>query len=121
MLIRLTSTKAGEMVMLTEHARPLFEIMHKECTARGVFTCEQLPEAVERLQQVIDEEKLMGNLAAKEARAVPHKKDEDARNNDEERPTPSIRFGQRATPLLRLMERTHKDGGFILWEAPEDF
>ena len=48
MLIRLTSSTSGEVVMFAKHARRLFEIIGKECTARGVFTFEQLPAALEQ-------------------------------------------------------------------------
>ena len=55
MLVRLTSSTSGDMIMFAEHARRLFEIVGKECTARGVFTCEQLPEAITRLKEAIAE------------------------------------------------------------------
>ena len=56
MLIKLTSNTSGEMIMLAEHAHRLFHIIGKECTARGVFIAEQLPEAIEKLHRaVIDE------------------------------------------------------------------
>ena len=32
-----------------------------------------------------------------------------------------VHLGQRAQPLINLMEWTHKEGGFILWEAAKDF
>ena len=58
MLVRLTSNTAGEMIMFAEHARRLFEIIGKECTARGVFTKEQLPEAIHCLRRAVHEERL---------------------------------------------------------------
>ena len=53
MLVRLTSNTSGEMIMFAEHAHALFEWMGKESTARGVFTREQLPEAIARACQMI--------------------------------------------------------------------
>ena len=32
-----------------------------------------------------------------------------------------VHLGQRAQPLINLMEWTQKEGGFILWEADKDF
>lgn len=55
MLVRLTSNTSGEMIMFAEHARRLFEIVGKECTARGVFTTEQLPAAIARLRQAVQD------------------------------------------------------------------
>ena len=33
----------------------------------------------------------------------------------------ALTLGQRAQPLIHLMEWTLKEGGFIIWEAAEDF
>ena len=68
MLIKLTSSTSGEVVMFAKHARLLFEIIGKECTASGVFTFEQLPAALARLYQAVDEEKLAAKLLANEER-----------------------------------------------------
>ena len=57
MLVKLTSNTSGEMIMLAEHAHRLFHIIGKECTARGVFIAEQLPEAIEKLHRAVNDEK----------------------------------------------------------------
>ena len=57
MLVRLTSSTSGKMIMFAEHARVLFGWIGKECVARGVFTEEQLPEAIARLRRGAEEEK----------------------------------------------------------------
>ena len=58
MLVKLTSNTSGEMIMFAEHARRLFDIIGKECTARGVFTKEQLPDAIARLRQAVQEDRM---------------------------------------------------------------
>lgn len=128
MLIRFTSNKAGEMIMLAEHARQLFEIIGKACTARGVILSEQIPEAIERLHQAIAEERqqlleaqrLSGQLDPEELLD----EDPEARAEREEECKAGRRgmhLCQRAQPLINLMQWTLRENGFILWEAPYDF
>lgn len=116
MLVRLTSSTSGEIILFAEQARRLFEIIGKECTARGVFTLAQLPDAVARLRHAVAAEK---DAARPVPEAPPADRDQADEASDD--PDQAISLGQRAHPLIRLMERTHKDGGFILWEAARDF
>ena len=130
MLIKLTSNTSGELVMFAQHARRLFEIIGKECTARGVFTFEQLPSALARLYQAVDEEKLATRLRANEERAgkshADGAADTDAMDDDGDAATAHhaatrVGLAQRARPLINLMEWTVKEKGYILWEARQDF
>jgi hypothetical protein len=142
MLIKLTSSTSGEVVMFAKHARRLFEIIGKECTARGVFTFEQLPAALARLYQAVDEEKLAAKLRASDERAgksPPHDEchaldtldaheaydsERDADDGElviERKEKERVSLVQRAQPLIHLMEWTVKEQGFILWEASQDF
>ena len=126
MLIKLTSNTSGEMIMLAEHAHRLFHIIGKECTARGVFITEQLPEAMEKLHRAVNDEKQALLEAERRARANHDDEDEDpeekaAREEEYMVGRIGVHLGQRAQPLINLMEWTHKEGGFILWEAAKDF
>lgn len=122
MLVRLTSSTSGEMIMFAEHARRLYEIIGKECTSRGVFTKEQLPAAIAKLHHAVHQEK----LALHEAEHKAHEEglgneDEIIDDEDHKAGRVGINLGQRATPLIHLMEWTQKEEGFILWEADNDF
>jgi hypothetical protein len=122
MLVRLTSSTSGEMIMFAEHARLLFEIVGKACTARGVFALEQLPEAIHRLKRAVHEEKLALHEIERKARETGADEDEEEKNDEDHKAgRAGINLVQRATPLIRLMEWTHKEEGFILWEAEQDF
>ena len=68
MLVKLTSSASGEIIMFAKDAHQLFEIIGKERTARGVFTKEQLPEARAKLQHAVDEEKSALREAERKAR-----------------------------------------------------
>jgi Domain of unknown function (DUF1840) len=112
MLVTVTSSTSGEIIMFAETARYLFEIAGKECVARGVFTREQLPDAIAKLQ-----------------RAVANTRDELVESpyveqGDDERDAqtaPRIGLAQRAHPLIELMERTRDNDGFVMWQAAKDF
>lgn len=119
MLIKLTSNTSGDMIMFAEHAHQLFEIIGKECTASGVFTAEQLPDAIARLHQAVEEEKLAAKHHVEEEHTA---EADDAETDDaDEKPEKAVPLGRRAVPLLHLMEWTLKEKGFILWEAAKDF
>jgi len=49
--------------MMADQVRRLFEIIGKRCTAQGVFTLEQLPDAIARLRRAVEEEKQAAKLA----------------------------------------------------------
>ena len=123
MLVKLTSNTSGEMIMFAEHARRLFDIIGKECTARGVFTKEQLPDAIARLRQAVQADR--SEQQSKEH--LDQRDGVDERDEDEERAEArkagriGVSLGQRAQPLINLLEWTNKEGGFILWEAEHDF
>ena len=140
MLVRFTSSTSGEIIMFAEHAHALFEWIGKETTARGVFTAEQLPEAIDRLRRGVEEEKAAARRLAEELPANEGKSrmrddeaDEDEENgdggddeddgNEKKKKTLKVKvsLGQRAQPLINLMQWTLKEEGFILWEASSDF
>lgn len=128
MLVRLTSSTSGEIIMFAEHAHALFEWIGKETTARGVFTKEQLPEAIARLRHGVEEERAAAKRLAEEKRINAEKNknqdDEEDESDDDERkkePEETVSLGQRAQPLINMMQWTLKEEGFIIWEASRDF
>lgn len=124
MLVRLSSSTSGEMIMFAEHAHALWEWMGKEGSARGIFTTHQLPRAIMRLRAGIEEEKLAAKRRAEAARAKEELEGNGEADEAEEKEVPpeeSVSLVQRAHPLLNLMEWTWKEEGFITWEASGDF
>lgn len=105
MLVKLVSSTAGELLMMAGTASVLFQIMGKEGTARGVFTFEQLPEALARLR------------AGAHAAPPPSAVDED----DADASAIPVGLAQRAFPLIELMQRTLQDEGYVMWEAAQPF
>lgn len=121
MLVRLTSSTSGDMIMFAEHLCLLFKIIGKECTSRGVFTTEQLPDAIARLNAAIEEEKEVLHEAACKAHANGVDEEEDFADEDHKSGRAGVHLAQRAHPLIHLMDWTLKEKGFILWETEKDF
>ena len=121
MLVRLTSNTSGEIIMFAEHLRHLFEIIGKECTARGVFVKEQLPGAIAKLHHAINAEKIALHEAERKAHAEGLEDEDETADEDHKSGRVGVHLGQRAHPLLQMMEWTQKEGGFILWETDRDF
>jgi hypothetical protein len=121
MLIKLTSSSSGEIIMFAKHARRLFEIIGKECTARGVFTREQLPPAIVSLHHAVDEEKLAAKRLAEEECASEDSENEQDDDGGKDQAEAKVSLAQRAHPLINLMQWTFKEKGFILWETERDF
>lgn len=107
MLVTFTSSTSGEILMFSEIAHRLFEIVGKQGTARGVFTKAQLPDAIEKLRHA---------AAAATAEAKP-----DKQAVEESGTTPEIGLAQRAHSFIEMMERTSKEEGYVMWQAENDF
>ena len=121
MLVRFTSNKSGEIVMFAQDVRDLFQIIDKQCTQRGVFMKEQLPEAIARLHGAIDEEKLNEKLALMPVAGDTPTKFQMDRCTYKEITKDNLDLLRHAHPLLHFMELTQREGGFILWETEKDF
>lgn len=106
MLVKLVSSTSGELVMMAETAQALFRLIGKEGTARGVFTREQLPDALARLR------------AGAHSAPPPAAHEEEDDTDGHEIP---VGLAQRAFPLIELMERTIADEGYVMWEAARPF
>jgi len=113
MLVKFTSSTSGQIMMFAAIARQLLEVIGKDCSARGVITTEQLPEAITRLRHAAAEQTAKPAASSGEARHAGTGDDE-----DESRP---VGLGQRAFPLIELLQWTQQEDGFVLWEADRDF
>lgn len=103
MLVKFHSSTSGEILMFADTARQVVAILAKSPTARGVITAEQMPEAIARVQAAI-------------ARAKGEKAPEEQAGAE-----PPVGMVQRLVPFLDLLQRTLKDEGYVMWEAPADF
>lgn len=114
MLVTFNSSVSGEMLMLAEVAKRLLGLIGKECTARGVITAEQLPDALARLRHAVAAEKAGQQEAGTVDNGYPDLDDETAAE-------PPVGFARRAFPFIEMLEWTQREDGFVLWAAPNDF
>ncbi|EXI77436.1 MAG: hypothetical protein AW10_03790 [Candidatus Accumulibacter appositus] len=123
MLVKFSSSTSGQIMMFSPAARQLLEILHKDCSARGVITTEQLPEAIDRLRTAVAAGSHgAGDTPPQQATTAASNDDSnDDSNHDQADDSPPIGLAQRAFPLIELLEWTRKEDGFILWEAAKDF
>mgnify|MGYP003807941263 FL=1 len=111
MLVKFISSTSGQIMMFAPVARQILEILGKDCNARGVITSEQIPEAINLLR-------LAAADSRRQAEGITPQPSDDRDGKDE---APPVDLSQRAYPLTELLEWSHKDDGFILWEAAKDF
>lgn len=111
MIVRFVSSETGEVLMFAETARVLLQALGKETTARGTFTPAEMPAAALALREAI-------RRAAESAPAEDEDEEETGRRKE-----PVVTLGQRAWPLIDMLERTGRAGpqAHIVWEAPQAF
>ncbi|MBS0357159.1 MAG: DUF1840 domain-containing protein [Proteobacteria bacterium] len=105
MLIIFKSPASGDVIMFGKNGKEMLEVLGKDKDdAKGIFTVEQLPAAIDTLKAAIADDK------ARQAG-----KDDD---EDEQEAKPGgggVSFFQRAVPLLELLERSLKDKVPVTW------
>ncbi len=110
MIVRFVSSETAEVLMFAESARQLLLAIGKDTTARGTFTPEEMPRAAQALRDAVQ-------------RAAVPPQDDDEEVLEGKKKEPVISLGQRAWPLIDMLERTGKAGprANIVWEAATDF
>ena len=106
-LVRFTSKAAGEIFMFEDNARRIFEILGKDATPKGIVTAEQVPAALAALRAAVEEER---RLAVANGPGASNPDDQQSGENPQ-----FIRLGQRAFPLIDMLERAAKKKVEVLW------
>ena len=105
MLIVFKSKVAGDVIMFADVAMLLLDNMGKSRDKQGIFTVEQLPNAIKRLKQ-----------ATAESRTHTAENDE---TKFEKTPAggqrPFVSLAVRAVPLIELLERSLKANVPVVW------
>ncbi len=107
MIITFKSSAAGDVIMFSDVAHRLMQIMGKDVTDKGILTIEQLPEAIRRLKAAIDEDKQRFAALSEEERPLKEKGASGERS--------FVSLYQRATPLLELIEWAQKKQKPVVW------
>lgn len=107
MIITFKSSAAGDVIMFSDVAHRLMQIMGKDATDKGILTVEQLPEAIRCLKAAIDEDKQRLAALPEEERPLKEKGASGER--------PFVSLYQRARPLLELIEWAQKKQKPVVW------
>lgn len=113
MLVTFKSRATADVIMFGKDARRLLKIMGKDTDdTKGIVTLEQMPTAIRKLRQAIEEEKQA--LAEKNTAA-----DQDDDSDDTSKPGAGIpvNLAQRAWPLLEALEIAQKEKQPLIWES----
>jgi hypothetical protein len=106
MLVTFSSKAGADILMLSQHAKPILQIMGKldgdELQLRGVFMPEHMAETIAKLEDAI----AMSPAPAEDDDDVPH-----------DPITRPVGLRQRAFPLLDLLKRAQESNYPVLWEA----
>jgi hypothetical protein len=107
-LVVFRSKAAGEIFMFEESARRIFEIIGRPDSPRGVITAEQVPEALRKLVDAVEEEKAQLKAAREDAEL------QDKQGDGTVQPRP-ITLGQRAFPLVEMLTEAQKKKVDVTW------
>lgn len=109
MLIIFKSRASGDVITFEKVGKMLLELAGKDPEEpKGIFTVEQLPEAISRLKQEADADLI-------EARAQRAALDRDADKAKLKADVENVRLFQRAIPLIEMMEYALKDDTPVTW------
>lgn len=112
MLIKFVSKASGSILMLGKDALPILKAAGKQFDGdsvppRGVFTVEQLTDAVVNLK------------LAMQSAAEPEEKEEDEQGQYKLNIVQAVGFKQRAFPLYEMLREAEKEGVDVMWEPAE--
>jgi hypothetical protein len=112
MLVRFKSKAAAEVVMYEEHAKRILDLLHKD-VKMGVFTAEELPQAVAKLEHEITESRLHPTTEEVQHDVMVHHGDDG--DDHEHEPTQFVSFSTRAYPLLEMMRAAQHGRNDVMW------
>jgi hypothetical protein len=103
MLYEFKSKATGNVVMTGPIAERLLAIVGREPSAKGIFTVEQMPEAIAALQAAVEREKAESGGA-----------DEDENGPPADGPR-AVSLAQRAWPLIDMLRTAHAAKQPVTW------
>lgn len=110
-LVIFRSKVAGDIIMLGENARRIFEVIGRPESGRGVITAAQVPDALQRLTAAVEQEKeQQGAAAPGEGRDGNDEPAHGARAR-------GVTFSQRAFPLIEMLRAAQRKEVDVTWGA----
>jgi hypothetical protein len=111
MLITFKSKAHQNVMMMQDHAQRILDLLHKD-PERGVITAEEAPQAVQLLEQEVDESrKHQATDEVEQDVKAHHGEVEDGEHEQAE----AVTFSTRAYPLLEMLRAARDQGADVLW------
>jgi len=103
MIVTFKSPAAGDVIMFSDAAKRMMQIMGKDVTDKGIITVEQLPDAIARLNAAVATDKAQRAGVADDDQAADSSK------------STFVTLSQRAVPLLELLQWSLKKNKPVVW------
>jgi len=110
-IITFQSKESGELIMFQETVERIFKLLGKKLNPQGVFTPEELPEAIRKIREEIQREKEIRD-AYREQEEAAFRAGVVEKDKEKE---PPVFFSQRAVPLLEMLETAQKYNIPVTW------
>ena len=108
MLFKFKSQAASDLIMLEADARKLLQIMLGHDPVKGIVQAQDIPRCISALQEAV--------LQDEAARKRHADKVADADSDDSDGVVlDAVRLSQRATPMLKLLERSQAEASDVVW------
>ncbi|MBC3873517.1 DUF1840 domain-containing protein [Undibacterium flavidum] len=108
MLIIFKSKAAAEVIMYKEHIAAVLELLGKSVD-RGVITSAELPDTIQKIEKLIEDDKLQRKLQEK------IEEDEDLDEFEKKKKFNTVTLSARLFPLLEMLKAANKKQTEILW------
>ncbi|MGB4248895.1 MAG: DUF1840 domain-containing protein [Pseudohongiellaceae bacterium] len=102
MLIKFESEHSGNFVMLSDVALPLLKMMGMSGNTEGAVSEENLATALATLESALQ-------------RANQPTRDSDDDDDDDDEDDAPIGLSTRASPLLEMLRKAKREGGYVMW------
>lgn len=104
MLIKFKSKAGGDVIMLGESGKEILKLLGKDADdSKGIFTPDQLADAITTLKHAIESDKALPDQSQLEQPL------------DDDDAVDDVRLYQRAVPVLQLMESALQEDTYVTW------
>jgi hypothetical protein len=107
MLFKFKSQAASDLIMLEPDARALLKMMLGDDPVKGIVRAQDLAATIAKLESALAQES--ANSRSKPTEAAPAAADSEAGEE------PIVHMGQRATPMLKLLNRCLDEKSDLVW------
>jgi len=115
MLYKFKSKETSDLIMLAPHARLILKLIGKDPDAKGILLPQEMPNAIQCLQNAIDAEEIAAAQAKQLAAEQGQVQDVQSSVNPFDEVTPHISLKQRAVPFMDMLKRAHAANVEVVW------